>query len=941
MNPTQYVRMTLRIRFCRWLLIGSAIFGGRLAAVEPADTLQRHLDRFPRVTLGKDERNQARIALLDAPQSPLAINGFYYHGFRFTVPDWIDAPMVWMLVTPQPFIFKEGEFSSFITPVEGRADFSLPLTNFPIRPFESLATRFPKAESFFQQEISKESLVPGREYLICYRFTKTGLPKVAVAFTVSSDRGLRELGGLPIGPPRFRAPPLRPGVSPKGAATIAADAAGEFKTNGSAAALRLLDRSGEDFLGAGGSLSNLRSEIWREAQFSSGRENAAWAADLYDWLFRRALSCGDEVEAAYLIHNFLEELANAGRYGRLKEIINWQERVFWRSGYELDPTSYPDAGPGFASLPEVRRRNIPFIPPLGIPSYGPGGLAQLYRTFERLQAAAVNSMADDREQSGRWREALEWRLWTQAWALQQTPDRESGNVWFRSALGNALNLESLSLFEAARQEHERIASHAREDGYSGRTKIESRLGQINCALQLGAYRPEMEIQARDLAEQVHRNINMTKVSRLAADLIHARCLIAAGNVAAGLAKIDTIIAAGYEDARFERCVRRLAGGKLEGIEADLILLLESYRSSGRKIKEANLYSLYAGFLEASGRYAEAIAMRREAVRLMRSFDLFATLPVELARLALLLHRSGDLTAAAAATTEAANLAGRKNRIPARIAAQVAQLLAARPPVIVAKKPDPPKTTVDLQPIRALIIPLEGHPLRGRLTLVNPTPRAVEGTLAFEGLPAHAVWNAATGNATVTLGKGGSIRLSNVRLESGGEALIELFAPSSVAAKGKLTVVWSVPGQPDLRSVWSLEDAENGVSSAVIDAGEFRGNPFYGVLIHHHYMQAARDAPRVNFRVTASAPIRMELYDDAGHPVFVDATGDGSLGGVGDSLFTDTDGDGAGDLLATKGEAPFGLLVYPPAKIPAEGIRLRVEVKVGAQWVVFAEDRIIP
>lgn len=66
-----------------------------------------------------------------------------------------------------------------------------------------------------------------------------------------------------------------------------------------------------------------------------------------------------------------------------------------------------------------------------------------------------------------------------------------------------------------------------------------------------------------------------------------------------------------------------------------------------------------------------------------------------------------------------------------------------------------------------------------------------------------------------------------------------------------------------------------------------------------------------------------------------------LGGIGDSLFTDADGDGAGDLIATKGEAPFGLLVYPPAKIPADGIKLTVEVKVGTQWVVFAEDRIIP
>ena len=91
----------------------------------------------------------------------------------------------------------------------------------------------------------------------------------------------------------------------------------------------------------------------------------------------------------------------------------------------------------------------------------------------------------------------------------------------------------------------------------------------------------------------------------------------------------------------------------------------------------------------------------------------------------------------------------------------------------------------------------------------------------------------------------------------------------------------------------------------------------------------------------TAAATTEAANLAGYPVFTDATGDGSLGGVGDRLFTDTDGGGAGDLLATKGEAPFGLLVYPPAKIPAEGIRPRVEVKVGARWVIFAEDRIIP
>ena len=162
MNPTQHSRMILGFRWRRWLLIGCALASARLAAEEPADTLQRHMDRFPRVTLGKDERNQARIALLDPPQTPLAINGFYYHGFRFTVPDWVDASMVWILVTPQPFVFKEGEFSSSITPVEGRADFSLPLTNFPSGPSSLSSLAFPKRRVFSSKRYPRTPSFPAR-----------------------------------------------------------------------------------------------------------------------------------------------------------------------------------------------------------------------------------------------------------------------------------------------------------------------------------------------------------------------------------------------------------------------------------------------------------------------------------------------------------------------------------------------------------------------------------------------------------------------------------------------------------------------------------------------------------------------------------------------------------------------------------------------------------
>ena len=79
-------------------------------------------------------------------------------------------------------------------------------------------------------------------------------------------------------------------------------------------------------------------------------------------------------------------------------------------------------------------------------------------------------------------------------------------------------------------------------------------------------------------------------------------------------------------------------------------------------------------------------------------------------------------------------------------------------------------------------------------------------------------------------------------------------------------------------------------------------------------------------LTAAAAATTEAANLGGHPVFTDATGDGSLGGVGDSLFTDTDGGGAGDLLATKGEAP----IWPARLSSGENTRRGYPAKGGSE-----------
>ena len=917
-----------------------------VGAGEREKTLQREIVRFPKVEMGKDADGFAKFHLIDPPAAPLKIGDRYYHGFRFTTPAWLDGKMAWFMLQPEPPGAGIGAIQWFITPVEGEARFSLSFAEYATRPFPLLTERFPKSDKFLIQHFPLDSLDPGREYLIWYNFTTPRIPLIAATLTVQSERGMAEFGGLPTGDPdptMKRIKPV-PGVPVPDRNKIVAEMAATFRGSGSEAALRQLDEETTAYVNAGGRYRELFIAIWREAQLHSGREHPDWAGEIWDWMFSRSIAMGETVRAREVITNAMNGMSTTHRFGRRKELLEWLEQAIWRSGYSLDPASYPDLGPGFITLPEIRHRNIPMLPPFGTPRIKANGEFEMIKEFTRFDAGSFLAMADDREAGGRWREALEWRLWVQDWATQSQekhPDDETTNVWFKSALGNAINLVSIGLPEVARGEFRRIAEKEWPDAYQDRSKINARIGVIRCALDLGEFEPAFVTDSRDLWQRAKNTRTMTRGSWHAAALVHARAVIAGGDHETGLRLLEEQITDGSEAARFERCLLQLSDGKLEGVEDELLLLLESYRTTGRKLWEGELYSLYAAFLEVSGRHAEALAMRREAIRLMRGFDLIALLPPELARLAVLLAKCGDFPGSDAAAAEATRLAGDQKLLPARIRGEVERLLAGIEKKAPAPEAGETSVAADLQPVRALILPIEGRPLRGRLTLSNPAAHAIEGTLAFDGIPADAVRDPATGNTRVTLGSNGMDRLPKFRVDPGSFTLIDLAAAPGDIGEGSLTVVWSAPGQKDQQSVWTVHGAEKGVAAAVIDVGEFKRNAFYSVPIHHHYFHPASDSPHLDLRINTSAPARVELYDASDRLVMVDSQGNGSLRDKGDLLFIDANSDGEGDVATTEGEAVFRLQVYPAGEIPADGMEVSLMAKIGGEWVPAAEDRIQP
>src|SRR5690606_13458902 len=110
----------------------------------------------------------------------------------------------------------------------------------------------------------------------------------------------------------------------------------------------------------------------------------------------------------------------------------------------------------------------------------------------------------------------------------------------------------------------------------------------------------------------------------------------------------------------------------------------------------------------------------------------------------------------------------------------------------------------------------------------------EGSLVFEGLPVSVDADQSAGNIRVAIGSTGQDRLERWILEPGTYTLISIGSAPGAKAEGELRATWT-PSKGSARvSHWIFDAAESGVSSAVIDAGEYRLNPFFGVPLHHHY-----------------------------------------------------------------------------------------------------------
>lgn len=906
----------------------------------PFELIAKDAQNFPRYEFSRDENDEATLHLFH----PKDLKEGEFFGLRFEVPASRGVGNLGCLIldlgqseTPaqtfeiyvltskgEPIISKP---SSFSTELDGHT---------------RLQERFPTMRGMTHL-VTHPSGRPKlkKECLLIFRPTEGPMPPIALGLTLTSEKGAYEFGQFPLWRkplPRFL-----------DADAFLKEVVALRSTDGDETALEHLAQEFTRRTKFSYNFKSLHRAAWIEGQVRSGRDDALWNSQIIDLVFTSSHRYLYFDEAFKIIPNLVVAMTDAKRHGRRADILAMWVLAIKDGGYQLDPTTYPDRGPALPELPQVRRRDIPTLTPLSKTVFEGFTPRSVPEAFDRFTAYSFISWAFDCTRRGQWQEALEWLTWIMEWSQNsyaQQKDHEIGAIWYGAAEGLAHGLNQLGFEEATMEVYRQILQSDIVDAYGNRSHHRAEAELLAWEIKRGLAPPDQLARLHELAEKIRTNRYGGASTHAEIMTQIATVFISLGKTQEGLTLLDDLTAKGSLNAQWERLRHWVHSRRLADIEPEFLKHLNHLRETGNKINEAKVYALYADFLENNERFSEALKIRTEAIRLARGFHLNLLLAQHLAQQAHLLARLGNQSESQKAAQEARNLLTGNQKLPLATITKVQEILASLP-TLKALKTSSSLSLTDLQPLRSLVIPLEASPLETRLTLANYSDQQVNGTLLVKGLPLNLTTDQEQQEIKINLAPElvqtptpSSLKIS---LEAGQFWFITLVAPADEAPSGNLSVLWT-PDQssPSQESLITLAEADQGINSAVIEAGEYRNHPFHGIMIHHHYADRSPTQKSPPVRFLSSHPARIEIYD--GHdqsPIAVDANGNGSLDDPGDERFDEGNGQGELILPLNNHLAFIRLQVYPETTLPTEGLTIQFQIQTENGWETFSENRVIP
>lgn len=720
-----------------------------------------------------------------------------------------------------------------------------------------------------------------------------------------------------------------------------------YKSGGMPVALKMLDAEGLAFVRSNNAIAQFDyfSMLRDLALFSEEREDQVWSAGIVEWIYRHARSTGDNYWYRNILTDMYQAHVSAGRYGEAREIINYElNRLAEGDDTEMEIYSFKSNGPLMKDFPGILRREA--------------NKKMNWREAEFLSYAASLDLAE-----GKWARAMEQSSFTRRHAegninwYAQRPTLQDSKIMIDQLMGlwrfsrevEAEIWDFVGLPELELRAHEEVGKFKASDGNAQHYVLISKCRNLQLRFLLG------KADASVVDELKRLQVKLKAMNEVAPDdvkeisLSIADVLLRGGRAEEGWVLLDEMRkdASSSSQTRFranrEWCRHRVMIGELDGVEPQLLSLLEISRTGGIKREEIDLYRIYSDFLVASGRYNDALRIQGELIRLLKTFNVYPRLPEAMHGLAKIRALMGQKQSADDALTSARQqLDGIK--LPAESIDRIRSIITT--PLPAMRQEDTAVAKIDLQPLRSLMIPLVGLPARGLFSLTNPSGKYESGKLSIVGNGLVLRYDANAAQVLVQVGaQNGQARLVHpLTIKPGSTVLVDLSLEMNQKDPSQsVTIEWQPnAGGSKQTAVWKADKPEEGISIAVTDASEYLDNPFYLIPIYHLLQFKGDYDQAVDFRIQSTQPARVEMYDQGEQLIFVDAEGDGQFTTVGDLIGQDMNRNGEPDLrlAAKENERRFMLLIRPLSPLKGKDLELKIQVKIQGVWETHSTDRII-
>ena len=443
---------------------------------------------------------------------------------------------------------------------------------------------------------------------------------------------------------------------------------------------------------------------------------------------------------------------------------------------------------------------------------------------------------------------------------------------------------------------------------------------------------------------------------------------------------------GMQYSRRDLAIERMKRGDMDGLEQEFLDLLYECRKQSNKVGEPTLYCEYALFLEKSNRFDEAIKVMQNAVDMTESFGWYIHLPrlyrhqsrfylavnkyseakkcwdkideimakyndfPDDRKLEVLVYKLeyliavGDVNGALKQLRLAEKFAKESN-----LNAFQKELLTQTnwnneiDKVDNAIEEEKVIQSVAIYPASVRTVVANEENLFTTFTLANNSYEQVQGELVIKGAKAEVEkFDGEVGYLSVKITELSGETKYELSLLGEAHLPIIVSYDDSVEEKAEVYLQWESESSEALNAYWLIEhDSEPG-DLAITNSNLTWSNPYLSIPLYHNIVNRTEDVVITDFAVKSTIPCRVELYDaSTGELLGIDNRADSNFESQEDVLIVDQNSSNYPDMeIGSIGTLLLQVFPIEEANEDIEEFTLDLKLKIGAEWIGTAQDRII-